>query len=114
MNLYNTIHQLTENALDSAKAAKDSLGAANEAYHLQMALNEHGEENVHRKATTLLLEKNKDRGMIYSDACTEISIRIKATLEATQGDGLFKDTRNELNGGHVTKPDAQSEQPLTS
>lgn len=102
-----TINKLTGGALDSAKAAKDSLGAANEAYHLQMAINEHSEAGVHRKATELLLDKNKDGGMTYSEAGAEISVRIKAMLEATQQERLFKETRDELNGGGAPEPDLQ-------
>jgi|GEM_PF-1431816 len=103
-DFYKTINDLTGGGLDSAKAAKDSLGAANEAYHLQQAIKEHGEPNVHRKAAELLLEKNKDSGMTYSEAGAEVSVRIKATLEATQGEKLFKETRKKLNGGDVPEP----------
>lgn len=112
INLYNTINNLTGGVLDSAKAAKDSLGAANEAYHLQMAINEHGEASVHRKATDLLLDKNKDSNMTYSEASAEISVRIRGTLEATQGERLFKETRDELNGGETLEPDLQLQDKL--
>ncbi|WP_447077762.1 hypothetical protein [Shewanella algae] len=105
--LYEAINNLAGGVLDSAKAAKDSLGAANEAYHLQMAINEHGEENVHRKATKILLDSNKGSGTTYSEASVEISIRIKGTLEATQGKRLFKETRDELNGGETLELELQ-------
>lgn len=107
INMYKTINDLTGGVLDSGKATKNSLGAANEAYHLQMAINEHGEARVHRKATELLLDNNKDSNMTYSEASAEISIRIKGTLEATQGERLFKEARDKLNGGETLEPKLQ-------
>ena len=98
---------LTSGVLDSGIAAKNSLGAANDAYHLQMAINEYGEARVHRKATELLLDKNKDSDMTYSDASTEISIRIKGTFEATQGNRLFQEARDELNSGETPEAKPQ-------
>ncbi|ELE2163675.1 hypothetical protein ACE34P_001517 [Vibrio fluvialis] len=103
-NLFDTINTLTNGSLESVKAAKDSLGAANDAYHLQMAIKEYGEAKVHQKATELLMEKEKDNKVTYSEASSEVSVRIKATLETTRGEKLFKETREQLNGGEAPEP----------
>ncbi|WP_047707121.1 hypothetical protein [Plesiomonas sp. ZOR0011] len=104
INFIDIIRNLSDNASDSAKFAKDSLGAANEAYHLQKAIKEHGEDKVHQVATSRLQKANKERNMTYSEASIEISGRIRGMLEATQGVKLFKETRDELNGGENPAP----------
>lgn len=103
-SLLDTINTLTNGSLESVTAAKNGLGAANDAYHLQMALKEHGEAKVHQKATELLMEKEKDKKVTYSEASSEVSVRIKATLETTKGQRLFKETRGQLNGGEAPEP----------
>lgn len=105
-NLKTAIESLTKDSIESLKAAQSSLNNANDAYHLQMAISEHGETKVHQKAATLLMEQNSS--LTYSQASTEVSTRISSALETAAGTKLFKNTRQKLNSEAAPEPALQA------
>lgn len=94
MPFQNTIQQLTSDAFASIHASANVYRAGKDFYHFQMAIHEHGEENVVRETARVLQERYR---CTYAEASVDAGNRVRAALELASGQKTFQTVRNNLN-----------------
>lgn len=94
LSFSDTISKIASDTFETAKAAKNGLNAAQDLYHLQMAIHEHGEEEVVCETAKVLQQRYR---CTYAEASVDAGNRVRAALELVSGQDTFQTVRNNLN-----------------
>lgn len=88
------VSRLASDAFATAVAAKTSLNASQDLYHLQMAIHEHGEEAVVLETARVLQSRYR---CSFAEASVDAGNRVRAALELVSGLDTFQTVRKNLN-----------------
>lgn len=88
------VSHLTADVFDTATAAKAGLNGAQDLYHFQMGIREHGEINVVNETALVLRERYR---CSYTEAVSMASYRVQGMLELSDGQDTFRTVRERLN-----------------
>lgn len=87
------VSKLSADIFDTATAAKVGLNGAQDLYHFQMSIREHGEIKVVNETALVLHERYR---CSYAEAASMASHRVQAMLELSEGQDTFQTVRNRL------------------
>lgn len=88
------VSRLSADIFDTATAAKAGLNGAQDLYHFQMSIREHGEIKVVNETALVLQERYR---CSYTEAASMASHRVQAMLELSEGQDTFQTVRTRLN-----------------
>ncbi|WP_404360441.1 hypothetical protein [Methylotuvimicrobium sp. KM1] len=88
------ISKIASDTFVTAVATKNGLNAAQDLYHFQMSIHEHGEEAVVRETAKVLQQRYR---CTYAEASVDAGNRVRAALELVSGQDTFQTVRNNLN-----------------
>lgn len=88
------VSRLSTDLFDAATAARTGLNGAQDLYHFQMSIKEHGEVKVVNETALVLQERYR---CSYAEAASMASHRVQAMLELSEGQDTFQTVRERLN-----------------
>jgi len=88
------VTKLSADFFDTTAAAKAGLNGAQDLYHFQMSIREHGEIKVVNETALVLQQRYR---CSYSEAASMASHRVQAMLELSEGQDTFRTVRERLN-----------------
>ncbi|KIF49803.1 hypothetical protein M445_02915 [Vibrio owensii 47666-1] len=88
------VSRLSADIFDTATAAKAGLNGAQDLYHFQMSIREHGEIKVVNETALVLQERYR---CSYTEAVSMASHRVQAMLELSEGQDTFQTVRSRLS-----------------